>query len=38
MSRSLFKNIPIFSTLQNNIEMFLKTFQKSRIFENRRGT
>ena len=27
MSRTLFTNIPIFSTLQDDIEMFLKTFQ-----------
>ena len=27
MSRTLFTNIPTFSTLQNDIEMFLKTFQ-----------
>ena len=27
MSRTLFTNIPMFSTLQNDVEMFLKTFQ-----------
>ena len=27
MSRTLFTNTPTFSTLQNDIEMFLKTFQ-----------
>ena len=27
MSRTLFTDIPTFSTLQNDIEMFLKTFQ-----------